>query len=537
MSKILFTSVLLTNILFTFLSGQSTIAVLQFDSRGISNDEAATLSDRFRDELIKSDEYIVIARGDMEEILSEQGFQQSGCVSDECVVEVGQLIGVQQMIGGSIGKVGNVFTLSVRIIDVKSGTILNVTNYDHFGDIGGLLTVGMREVVAGLISGVTTPVVIRPQGFGSLFFTSEPSDANVWIDGVQITGTTPIMIDSQYVGEHEILVQKGDYSARQSATIKKDDVKKLHLVLQLGTGKLKVFTDPFEASVLIDGVKKGLTPIVISNLTVGQHTIRVQHNGFRDYLQSVLIESNTIEELNINLKKLATVLVNSDPSGATILVHGERKGQTPKSIQIPDGEYAIVLLKEGYYHSEISIKVEPGEKLTREVKLDPWAGTLVVNTSPTGVEVSINGLKKGITPITEAQLLIGDYEIVLRKTGYLPESSQVGIGKDVTITINANLISVASIEQEIAGLKKRKLYYLVGSTGAFIVAGLLNNMANNNYDEYQTAVSNATELHKTIDQQLLFSKLFLGVGLGGAIPAIAYHWEQSRLIDQLERSK
>jgi len=153
MSKILFTSVFLTNILFTFLSGQSTIAVLQFDARGISANEVATLTDRFRDELIKSDGYIVIARGDMEEILSEQGFQQSGCVSDECVVEVGQLIGVQQMVGGSIGKVGNVFTLSVRIIDVESGTILNVTNYDHFGDIGGLLTVGMRNAVQQLLEG------------------------------------------------------------------------------------------------------------------------------------------------------------------------------------------------------------------------------------------------------------------------------------------------------------------------------------------------------------------------------------------------
>ena len=43
----------------------------------------------------------------MEDILKEQGFQQTGCTSDECVVEVGKIIGVQQMVGGSISKVGN----------------------------------------------------------------------------------------------------------------------------------------------------------------------------------------------------------------------------------------------------------------------------------------------------------------------------------------------------------------------------------------------------------------------------------------------
>jgi len=136
---------------FCFISAQTTIAVIDFDARGISADEVATLTDRFRDELTKTNKYTVIERGKMEEVLKEQGFQQSGCASDECVVEVGQLIGVQQMVGGSIGKVGDVFTLSVRIIDVESGTILNVTNYDHFGDLGGLLTVGMHKAVQQLL--------------------------------------------------------------------------------------------------------------------------------------------------------------------------------------------------------------------------------------------------------------------------------------------------------------------------------------------------------------------------------------------------
>ncbi|MDP8288062.1 MAG: CsgG/HfaB family protein, partial [Candidatus Electryonea clarkiae] len=68
----------------------------------------------------------VIERNNMEDILTEQGFQFSGCTSDECAVEVGQLLGVQQMIAGSISKLGELHTVSLRLIDVETGEVLDM---------------------------------------------------------------------------------------------------------------------------------------------------------------------------------------------------------------------------------------------------------------------------------------------------------------------------------------------------------------------------------------------------------------------------
>ena len=59
----------------------------------------------------------------MVEILKEQGFQQTGCVSNECVVEIGALLGVQQMISGSIGRVGETYTIDIELISVQTGEI------------------------------------------------------------------------------------------------------------------------------------------------------------------------------------------------------------------------------------------------------------------------------------------------------------------------------------------------------------------------------------------------------------------------------
>ena len=87
----------------------------------------------------------------MEQIIKEQGFQQSGCSTDECMVEVGKLIGVEKIIGGSISQVGNIYSVSARIVNVETGEIENTGVYDHTGNIGELLTEGMMRVAVKLI--------------------------------------------------------------------------------------------------------------------------------------------------------------------------------------------------------------------------------------------------------------------------------------------------------------------------------------------------------------------------------------------------
>ncbi len=125
---------------------QANIAVMELRNYGVSNNEVSALTDRLRTELFLTGKFKVIEREMMEEILNEQGFQQTGCTTDECLVNIGQLIGVEQMIGGSISKVGSVYSVSVRIISVETGEIVKTGTYDYEGNIGNLLRFGMKNV-------------------------------------------------------------------------------------------------------------------------------------------------------------------------------------------------------------------------------------------------------------------------------------------------------------------------------------------------------------------------------------------------------
>jgi TolB-like protein len=100
------------------------IAVLDFESGVLVPTENQVLSEKFRGELLSSGKFRVMERGQMDAILREQGFQQSGaCTSQECIVQMGQLLGVDKMIAGTIGKLGDTYLVSARIIDLQTGQI------------------------------------------------------------------------------------------------------------------------------------------------------------------------------------------------------------------------------------------------------------------------------------------------------------------------------------------------------------------------------------------------------------------------------
>ncbi len=136
-------------------AGKFTVAVLDFEGRGISQLEAATLTDRLSSELANTNAVILVERSQMSEILDEQGFQQSGCTTDECAAEVGALLGVQNMISGSFGKLGKTYTIDAKMFSVETGATMKTVSKTYKGEIDGLIT--EIEILAWEILGLQPP--------------------------------------------------------------------------------------------------------------------------------------------------------------------------------------------------------------------------------------------------------------------------------------------------------------------------------------------------------------------------------------------
>ena len=137
---------------------RKTLGVLDLDAIGISETEVRALTERLRSELIGTNRFTILERGKMDEILTEMGFQQEGCTSSECIVQAGEILGVQLMVGGSISKVGQLHSIDLRLIDVETSAILGKSTKDIKGTVEVVMMTGIREAVIGLVGGVATPI-------------------------------------------------------------------------------------------------------------------------------------------------------------------------------------------------------------------------------------------------------------------------------------------------------------------------------------------------------------------------------------------
>ncbi len=104
----------------TLLASAISIAVLDFEPRGITEDEAVLITDILRTELLKTGRITIIEREKINTLLKERQLSQIGVTES---VELGKLLGVEKIIFGRIGKLGDSYVVTVRLIDVESGKV------------------------------------------------------------------------------------------------------------------------------------------------------------------------------------------------------------------------------------------------------------------------------------------------------------------------------------------------------------------------------------------------------------------------------
>jgi hypothetical protein len=206
-------------LLFSFLSVMTAqdnqklrIAIIDFSTTGgLSEQETVILSKRLNSMLVKTDAFIVLERGKMDEILKEQGFQQMGCTTTECAVEVGKLLNVQKIINGFIGKIGKTYTIDISLMDVATAQIEKSFVQDYKGEIDGLLDI-MESIsleIAAIVKISKTPAQPEKKIF-SLSIDSQPDGARVFINDREV-GKTPFKSRVRDGMKLEVRILKQNY--------------------------------------------------------------------------------------------------------------------------------------------------------------------------------------------------------------------------------------------------------------------------------------------------------------------------------------
>jgi len=104
-------------------AGQTTIAVLDFRANNSSASEAVVIGGLARSAVVKRRRFAVVDKGNMDRLLAEQAFQQSGCTSEECAVKLGKILNVGKIVVGEYTLLGTMRFLTASVVDVETGKI------------------------------------------------------------------------------------------------------------------------------------------------------------------------------------------------------------------------------------------------------------------------------------------------------------------------------------------------------------------------------------------------------------------------------
>jgi TolB-like protein len=151
---------------FSVWAEKAQIAVSDLENRGVTKEEALIITDAIASEFLNTRMVRVMERSQMQAVLGEQGFQQSGaCNSNECAVQMGQMLGIDYLVVGSVGKLGTVYVLNLRLLDMATAEILYTKNLTVAGGIEMVLTDAAPKLVSDMARGFTkgSKAVTQPE--------------------------------------------------------------------------------------------------------------------------------------------------------------------------------------------------------------------------------------------------------------------------------------------------------------------------------------------------------------------------------------
>ncbi len=178
------------------------VAVLDLQAKGAPAETAASVTNLVASELDRIGVFKVVSGEDIRAMLTFEKTRQSlGCESDiSCLAEIGGALGVDYIVAGSLGKLGDTFTLFLNLMDIKKAVVEGRVQENVEGE--AKLIPSVKRGVGQLVG-----KVLKDREGYLIITVSEPG-ATVKVDE-QVRGVTPIRGRMTLAwGPHLVTVEK-----------------------------------------------------------------------------------------------------------------------------------------------------------------------------------------------------------------------------------------------------------------------------------------------------------------------------------------
>jgi len=204
--------------------------------------------------------------------------------------------------------------------------------------------------------------------------------------------------------------------------------------------RVNISSQPSGATVLIDGVSRGTTPVTLYDLAPGRHHLKYRLAGYVEEDAFFSMSEGPYIDRNVTLEEeKGLLLLKTDPAGCDIQIDGVSVGQTPQLVTtLPAlGTYSVRLRKAGYQDQLISVRFDGRRPLVREEKMVLASGSIDISTEPPGAEVSVNGIVRGKSPLKVTEVPKGRATVKFHLDGFDDETRELAVnaGDEQTLSI------------------------------------------------------------------------------------------------------
>lgn len=148
MKKVMFSLISMLILMTGLWAQKPSLTVVNFDSQGVeyTPDQLGSIA---RMEMEKLDQFEVMDRYDVNYLVKKHELELNGCYGKICLNEIGELIGTDKIMSGSVELFGETIVLSLRLINVNENRIektqvMEFLNVQH--EIRTLMEVSIREM-------------------------------------------------------------------------------------------------------------------------------------------------------------------------------------------------------------------------------------------------------------------------------------------------------------------------------------------------------------------------------------------------------
>ena len=310
-----------------------------------------------------------------------------------------------------------------------------------------------------------------------LQFNITPADAFLEVNGEAWTlqdGSAAELLD---YGRYEYRISAKDYHEEVGVINLGSEKKTLNVDLRPAYGWIEVkgSGDLVGAKVYVDNTSVGSIPFKSDKLSSGEHILRVVQKMYKDYIEKITVSDNQTLTINPVLKPNFANVTFSTLDGAEIWVDRKLHGTTSWTGRVEYGDHEIEV-KKASHRSQKKVYTINSESKGITINLPspvPIYGSLAVDTKPIGSSIYINGELKGETPLLLSKILIGSYEIEVRKDGKLPLKSTLTINESEMFKFQGELSDDPKVHRSETTIENKPLFdeniYKLKEKGADLV--------------------------------------------------------------------